>query len=147
MIFATKRFIHFNQCDPAGILFFGESFIIAHQIIEEFIEAVGIGWNTWFEHDELVFPIRHSNCDYIRPLKTGEHVEFHLSIDTLSLSTVCFSLEAKSSKGLHFRVKTVHTRTEKKSFSKTEFPLNIKEKSTYFNDNDGPLYSNLASIA
>lgn len=141
MIFTTKRFIHFNQCDPAGILFYGESFVIAHQVIEEFIEVIGIGWSTWFENDEFAFPIRHTSCDYMLPIKAGGQVEFRLSIGTLSLSTVCFSVAAKSAKGIHFQVNNVHTTVGKNTLGKAEIPLNIHKKLTYFNDNKGTLVS------
>lgn len=141
MIFTTKRFIHFNQCDPAGVLFYGESFDIAHQVIEEFLEKVGIGWSSWFENDECIFPIRHADCDYLRPIKKGEQFEFQLHIATLSPSTVCFSVAAKSSSGIHFQVKTVHTTIGKNFSGKAEFPLHIQEKLAYFKDNEGTLLS------
>lgn len=66
--FHTEIQIRFREADPAGILFFGHVFALAHDCFEGFIEETGFGWKNWFNvRGEYLVPIRHTEANYLRP--------------------------------------------------------------------------------
>ena len=125
-------FVHFDQCDPAGILFFGESFSLAHRSIEKFIETSGIGWDNWFNNELTAFPIRNASCDYFQPVSGGTEIDISIEITDLSKSTVCFGAVAEQSGYKKFRVQSVHTAIDKMSRTKADIPPEIFLKLSQF---------------
>lgn len=125
MTYKQTLFVHFDQCDPAGILFFAESFSMAHRIIEAFIKTSGIGWDNWFNNDLTAFPVRHVSCDYQAPAFGGREIDISIEITDLSESTVCFSTVALQSGHEKFRVHSVHTAIDKRDGKKTSLPGDI----------------------
>ncbi len=136
MKFIAKHFVYFDQCDPAGILYFAESFSLAHRSIERFIEDSGIGWSNWFNNDRTVFPIRHASCDYFRPIFAGSQINISVAVTDLSPSTVCFSSTAEESGEEKFRVASVHTAIDKQRLAKTNIPADIFQKLRQFQQED-----------
>lgn len=128
MKFIDKHFVHFDQCDPAGILYFAESFVFAHRSIERFIEGSGIGWKNWFNNETTAFPIRHASCDYFRPVFAGTRIEVSVAVTDLSPSTVCFSSTAAQSGEVKFRVVSVQTALDKQRLAKSKIPADIFQK-------------------
>ncbi len=125
-------FVHFDQCDPAGILFFAESFSLAHRSIEHFMETSGIGWKNWFNNESTAFPIRHASCDYFQPVSGGTEIDISIEITDLSKSTVCFSAVAEQSGDEKYRVQSVHTAIDKTSRTKADIPAEIFLKLSQF---------------
>jgi YbgC/YbaW family acyl-CoA thioester hydrolase len=121
-MYSKTQLIHFNQCDPAGILYFAESLVIAHQTIEAFMMQEGPGWQNWFQHSDIAFPLKHVECDYFAPLFVGAQCQIKLSVSRLSSSTVTFSSVACDDKQKFFEVTTVHTAMNKKTFRKDQIP-------------------------
>lgn len=57
-VFRTKKTLTFREADPAGIMFFGNVFAIAHDAFEEFIVAAGYTYQEWFGQTDYLIPIR-----------------------------------------------------------------------------------------
>ena len=135
----TEKLIHFNQCDPAGVMYFAQSFTLAHQLIEDFILASGIGWSSWFADPILIYPLIHAACDYRLPLQAGTECTLTLSITRLSLSSVVFITQAYADKGQNkpsFEVKTVHVAVSKITKKKDVFPKTIYDKLKHYKNRE-----------
>jgi 1,4-dihydroxy-2-naphthoyl-CoA hydrolase len=90
-MYNKTQLIHVNQCDPAGILCFSESLVIAHQTIEAFMMKDGPGRQNWFQNSDIAFPLKHAECDYFAPLFVGAKCQIKFSVNRLSPSTVTVS--------------------------------------------------------
>lgn len=118
--------IKFNQCDPGGILYFAELFIMAHWIYEEMIQE-SVPESNYFNHPQIAIPLIHAEADYSIPLKLHQDVTLKLSVD--EIRTTSFQLVTEfyhKSDNLCARVKTVHVCVNKKGFSKTDIPEDLK---------------------
>ncbi|MCB0340967.1 MAG: acyl-CoA thioesterase [Pseudobdellovibrionaceae bacterium] len=93
MIFKKDFTVRFDQADPAGILFFGQAFFIAHQTIEEFVNHLGIEWKDWFQNGQWGVPIRHAEADFKRPLFPGHKYLAQLQIENLGNSSIRFQVK------------------------------------------------------
>ena len=71
MSFKKSINIHFDECDPAGIVFFAHHFRLAHQVIEAFVQNQGVSWNEWFASPDYGVPLVHVEADYKAPMLAG----------------------------------------------------------------------------
>ncbi len=123
---AVSQEICFHQCDPAGYLFFAESFVLAHQAIEKFLSNSRIGRAGWFEHETAAFPLRHAECDYQSPLKAGDLCEMTVRIEKVSSSSVVFEVAAACNGRPCFTVRSVHTAMNRSDHTKIALPSDVR---------------------
>lgn len=119
-MYTTKAKINFFDCDPAGIMFFGNVFKLSHSAYEDFINSLNLNFNFWGQN-KFVVPILHSEADFLQPLKTGDEITIEMSV--ISLKKYLFELyfEIKNKNGeLCDRIKTLHIFIDKESKKKIE---------------------------
>ena len=69
--FEKEISIPFHLTDPAGILFFGHIFSLYHEVYESFISSF-CPWESWFNNDQWIAPIRKTECEFLAPLFAGK---------------------------------------------------------------------------
>ena len=125
-MFVVSAEICFHQCDPAGYLFFAESFVLAHQAIEKFLSTTKIGRVGWFEHKTVAFPLRHAECDYQSPLQAGDRCELNVRVVKVSTSSVVFEVSAVGDDGRCFSVTSIHTAMSRSDHTKVDLPREVR---------------------
>jgi acyl-CoA thioesterase FadM len=85
--FSFSARIRFHEADPAGIMFFANSYKIAHDTYEEFVQALGFPWPEWFENPVWAIPIRASSCEHLRPLLPSGHYDIEVWIEGIGNSS------------------------------------------------------------
>ncbi len=108
MKFKTQIFTHFDRCDLAGIVFFGNYAAFAHQVLEEFIPAMGIEWRTWFHDPSLGIPVRKLEVEYLKPLFAGRHYTATAVVERLGQTSVTFCVEFSDGAEVCSRIRSVH---------------------------------------
>ena len=92
-------FIHFvrvgfKDCDPAGILFFPKVFELYHESFEFFItEGLKINWNQYFQNSKLAFPIKHVECEYLKPIQANTKAQLLIRVDRIGMSSFTINCE------------------------------------------------------
>ncbi len=126
--FSTRAVIRFRDADPAGVMFFGNVFGIAHDAYEEFIRHLGFEWNEWFAHPEWAVPIRQSSCEYFMPMRPAEVYVILVFVDRIGESsfTLRYAFEAKGRK--HCEVSLVHTFLNKQTRTKMPVPSDVRDR-------------------
>lgn len=117
--------INFYDCDPAGILFYGNLFKYAHKVYEEFVQSFNMEY-SYFENDKFIVPIIHTEGNYSIPMKPGDIVKVSLHVSQIRSSS--FELTYKfinAESNICSDVKTVHVFVEKDTFEKTSIPKDI----------------------
>lgn len=123
-----KTKINFFDCDPAGILFYGNIFRICHSAYEELVSSFRLDIDYW-QNDEFVVPIINTSADYQKPLRTGDDVTVKVTVSDLRPSS--FELNYKclnQNNEVCSEVKTVHVFIDKKSWKKKELINEIKKE-------------------
>lgn len=128
MKFKKQSFVFFENADPAGIMFFNNSFKLAHQALEEFIQHIGIGWENWFNNPKIAIPLRHCQADFLKPILCGKNINIEVSVKKLSSSSVSFIFEFKVDNEVHCIVEIINTFIQKSDQQKTKIPIEIKDK-------------------
>src|SRR5947208_826750 len=108
-MYQKELFIPFHLADPAGVVFFGHAFTLAHQALEAFVqEELALPWAIWFQHEEWLAPIRHAEADYVKPLRVGLPCTVEIEIAVLGDSSATFHYTFYQEQVKCCSVKTVH---------------------------------------
>ena len=123
----SKKKINFYDCDPAGILFYGNIFFFCHSVYEELIASFKFETNYW-QNEDFVTPIINTNAEYIKPFKYGDSVNVELVVTDLRNSSFELSYKClNQSNEVCALVKTVHVFVDKKTWKKVELISEIKD--------------------
>ena len=126
-MYKFKKIINFYDCDPAGILFFARIFEICHSAYEDLIDSFKLQTDYW-NNENFVIPIIHTEAEFLLPLKFGENVTVEVSVSQLKESSfelyyVCRNDDDKVTN----KVKTVHIFVDKKKWKKTLIDPEVKK--------------------
>lgn len=124
-MFQVERRAQFDQCDPGGVLFYGQFFSLSHQAIEAYITSLNIQWKDWFDHREWAIPIRHTEADYFLPVPAGSEFQIKVRLESVGNSSVQFQTQFSSALGLHAEVRSVHVFVDRAQRKKREIPKMI----------------------
>ena len=123
----TKRKINFFDCDPAGILFYGNIFFFCHSAYEELIFSFNLKINYW-QNDVFVVPIIKSTADYLKPFKYGDEITIEVWATELRDSSFELNYKCSNQSGdVCAEVKTVHVLIDKKTWQKKELTPELKD--------------------
>ncbi|TDY15814.1 4-hydroxybenzoyl-CoA thioesterase [Paraburkholderia sp. BL6665CI2N2] len=82
--FAQKHKIHFSECDPAGIVFYPQYFVLFNDLIETWIDTLlPEGYRGVIIGRRLGMPTVHLEVDFKAVSKMGEHVWLALDVERL----------------------------------------------------------------
>ena len=129
-IYTTYRRIDFADADPAGIMFFGNIFRIAHAAFEEFLLKSDCFYD-YFNSDKYLFPLVHCDCDFFNPAKPGETVRIDVGCIKTGRTSfeigyeICMETEGMAEVPVA-RAKTIHASVSKSEFKKTAVPGFLK---------------------
>lgn len=126
--FRQDVFIPFDLADPAGILFFGHVFALAHRTFERFIvDGLELSWENWFQNTEWIVPIKIANAHYQVPLQAG--LNYTSEIFIFPLQRTSFKVQCRFWRGaaLCCTVETVHVFCDRQQ-RKIDIPSDIRAK-------------------
>ncbi len=79
--FITEKTIRFHHCDPAGIVFFPQYFVLFQETIEDwFTEGLGDGFIDRLVTEKVSTPLAQVNCSFLAPSRIGDALEVALSV-------------------------------------------------------------------
>lgn len=126
--FKTRLRIPFREGDPAGVLFFGALFSLAHDVFEEFLLAQQVEWTDWFQSPVWACPIRHSEADFLAPLQPGQ--AYDVIVDVPRLGTTSFQTHYEfvcpAQGHVCAKVTLAHTFMRRADRSKLEIPAHYR---------------------
>ncbi len=134
--FQKEILLRFREADPAGILFFGNVFSLAHDCFEDFIQAAGFTWKEWFETKDYLIPIRHTECNYLKPFRPGESYRIQASVARLGDSSFQMKYVFSQDSQVHAEVRMTHTFMDARSKSKISVPDLVRERLKVYLDAD-----------
>jgi len=126
-MYQTEIFVHFDETDAGGIVFFGNYFKLAHRVIEKFLSESEVGWAAWFRAPDYGVPLRHVEADYLKALRAGNTYKANLSVVKLGDSSVTFQCELSSTEGPHSIIRTTHVFFDTKLRQKRAIPDPIRK--------------------
>lgn len=122
-------FISFELVDSANILYFSRVFELSHQAYEVMVsKQLGFVWNDWFNHPTWTVPIKHTEAEYILPLRGGQYYEILSSVKQVGDTSFIIEHRFLQNQTVYCNVKTVHVFCDRLSGTKIPIPFDLKAK-------------------
>lgn len=99
MSFTSHLLVRFHHADSAGVMFYGNLYFLAHQVIEDFVLAAGFEWKEWFDNPEWTVPVRRVETDYVKPKRAGRELDAELWVERLGETSVTFRVRFRDDVG------------------------------------------------
>ncbi|GAB3767291.1 thioesterase family protein [Ramlibacter monticola] len=81
--FRTERRIRFSDCDPAGIVFYPQYFVLFNGAMEDWVDALGVGFADLVTRRRIGLPSVHIEADFQAPSRVGDAVHLLLEVERL----------------------------------------------------------------
>lgn len=81
--FRTERRIRFSDCDPAGIVFYPQYFVLFNGALEDWVDALGIGFSELVARRRIGLPSVHIEADFQAISRLGDTVSLQLEVERL----------------------------------------------------------------
>ena len=81
--------IRFHHCDPAGIVFYPQYFVLFNELVEDwFNQGLGVDFARFHVEQGMGVPMGSIECKFLSPSKVGELLHLSLSIIRIGKSSL-----------------------------------------------------------
>lgn len=87
-LFTVERQVRFDDCDPAGIVYYPRYFSMINGVVEDWWAHLGQPWHELIPQRRIVTPVSHIESVFLRPSQMGEHLQCQLSVEAVSRSSI-----------------------------------------------------------
>ncbi len=131
--FATDKLIRFHHCDPAGIVFYPQYFVLFNELVEDWFDQ-GLGVDFARLHGELKrgVPVRRLECDFLSPSRIGERLTFTLAVSKLGTTSLVAEVEAGAGGVARVRATLVLVYLSLETHRPVPFPEELRMKLARF---------------
>ncbi len=106
--FFSDMLVRFSHCDPAGIVFYPQYFIMFNGLVEDwFNQGLGVNYARYITEHRLGFPIVRLECDFVAPSKIGEIITLGLRLERLGRSSMEIAVDCRHKKEERLRARFV----------------------------------------
>jgi 4-hydroxybenzoyl-CoA thioesterase len=106
--FHSDMLVRFSHCDPAGIVFYPQYFIMFNGLVEDwFNQGLGVNYARYITEHRLGFPIVKLECDFVAPSKIGEIITLGLKLERLGKSSMEIAVACRHGQEDRLRAKFV----------------------------------------
>lgn len=91
--FCRRRRIRFSDCDPAGIVFYPQYFVMFNGLVEDWIgDGLGIGYAGLVIERRIGLPTVHLEAEFRAISRLGDEVTLQLGVQRLGQRSVILAL-------------------------------------------------------
>jgi 4-hydroxybenzoyl-CoA thioesterase len=127
--FLRPRMIRFSDCDPAGIVFYPQYFVMLNGLVEDWVsEGLGIGYHALIAERRIGLPTVRLEADFRAVSRMGDRVTLGLAVERLGSRSMTLVLRCfdPASGELRMQVKQVLVTTSLESHRAVEIPQDLR---------------------
>lgn len=134
-VFRDKVTVRLQHTDAAGVLFFANHIVLAHETYEKFMEQIDCSFASILDEEPFLVLIIHAEADFRRPVAVGDRIDVEMRIIDIGNTSFILEYRLNASDGSEIsRCKTVHVATDKDSGKKIPLPTKLRTKLESFRD-------------
>ena len=131
--FESAKQIRFHHCDPAGIVFYPQYFVLFNELVEDwFNEGLSVDFARFHTEGRHGIPMAHIECDFLAPSTVGEVLRFCLSVKKIGGSSFVLFVEAKAGNEVRVRATLVVVQASLDTRRAVPFSAEFREKLARF---------------
>jgi 4-hydroxybenzoyl-CoA thioesterase len=126
--FRRERLIRFSDCDPAGIVFYPQYFVMFNGLVEDWVnEELGIGYHTLIAKQGIGLPTVRLEADFRAVSRLGDRVILGLTVERLGTRSMTLGLHCFDHQGeTRMRIQQVLVTTSLESHRAVEIPQALR---------------------
>ncbi|HEY9224920.1 MAG TPA: thioesterase family protein [Variovorax sp.] len=130
--FVRERLIRFSDCDPAGIVFYPQYFVMFNGLVEDWVEeGLGVGYRRLIVERRIGLPTVRLEAEFRAVSRMGDRVSLQLAVKrlggrSLTLDLRCTGRAADGSEELRMRVEQVLVTTSLETHRAIELPSDLR---------------------
>ena len=129
---ATKQ-IRFHHCDPAGIVFYPQYFVLFNELVEDwFNQGLSVDFARFHSEGRHGIPMAHIECDFLAPSTAGEVLRFYLAVKKIGGSSLTLAVEAKAGEETRVRATLIVVHASLDTRRAEPFSAEFREKLARF---------------
>ncbi|MGJ7507898.1 acyl-CoA thioesterase [Variovorax sp. GT1P44] len=127
--FRRERLIRFSDCDPAGIVFYPQYFVMFNGLVEDWVnEDLGIGYHKLIAEQRIGLPTVRLEADFRAVSRMGDRVILGLTVERLGTRSLTLSLHCFDHQGeTRMRMQQVLVTTSLESHRAVEIPEALRQ--------------------
>ncbi|MGO4390096.1 acyl-CoA thioesterase [Variovorax sp. M-6] len=126
--FRRERLIRFSDCDPAGIVFYPQYFVMFNGLVEDWVDALGIGYQRLIVQQRIGLPTVRLEADFRAVSRFGDRVTLALAVERLGTRSLTLALQCVDMAGeLRMQMRQVLVTTSLESHRALEIPTALRE--------------------
>ncbi|MDX7998030.1 acyl-CoA thioesterase [Xenorhabdus sp. Reich] len=107
--FEQPHKIRFSECDPAGIVFYPQYFVMFNNLVEEwFDELTSVGYANYIARHRFGLPTVHLEAEFKSISKMGDEVWLKLNVERIGRKSLTLNQSCISKNG-ELRMKVTQT--------------------------------------
>jgi len=126
--FATPRRIRFSDCDPAGIVFYPQYFVMFNGLLEDWVDGpLAIGFADLVSRRRIGLPTVRLEADFRAVSRFGDDVLLSLAVERLGGRSITLALRCESTDGeLRMAVRQVLVTTSLETHQTIDVPADLR---------------------
>ena len=99
-VFRRERVIRFSDCDPAGIVFYPQYFVMFNGLLEDWIsDGLAVGFGALVLERRIGLPTVRLEVDFSAVSRMGDQVVLSLAVERLGQRSLTLALRCESKPG------------------------------------------------
>lgn len=127
LVFRQSVMVHFSHCDPAGMVFFPQYFVMLNNLVETwFTQGLGINYAALISTRRIGLPTVSLQSEFVAPSRMGETLDFELQVARLGQKSFTLAVMGRGGTEVRLRLKQVLVTTALGGDHAISIPLDIR---------------------
>jgi len=126
--FRRERLIRFSDCDPAGIVFYPQYFVMLNGLVEDWVnDALGVGYRALIVDRRIGLPTVRLEVDFQAVSRLGDTVTLALQVERLGGRSLTLALQCTGADGgARMRMRQVLVTTSLDTHRAVDIPSDLR---------------------
>jgi 4-hydroxybenzoyl-CoA thioesterase len=125
--FSRERLIRFSHCDPAGIVFYPQYFVMFNGLVEDWVEeGLDIGYRKLVLDRRIGLPTVHLEADFTAVSNMGDRVTLSLAVERIGTRSITLKMRCDGSDGQRMAVRQVLVTTSLDTHRAVDIPADLR---------------------
>lgn len=126
-LFEREVRIRFSHCDPSGIVFYPQYFILINGLVEDwFTDGLNIDFSNLVMSRRIGISTVRIDCTFSRPSYIGDRLLLGLSVTEIGNSSFCLKVQGSSDDNIRFLTNKVLVTTSLDGIRPISIPADLR---------------------
>ncbi|QDL56163.1 acyl-CoA thioesterase [Rhodoferax aquaticus] len=137
-LYSNSYAIRFSHCDPAGIVFYPQYFVLINGLVEDwFTLGLKINYADLIGQRKVGLPTVSLHCDFVAPSRMGEDVAFHLRTSRVGKRSITLDITATGLDGQRLKLQQTLVTTSLETHKSINIPTDVLNAITHWHNTTG----------